>query len=77
MAREMGIRQRFMALMKVRQGSHLPHPHLVSRQVKDELFQFHKSLPIFIDGKKIGYASEIRMLVNAEAINIYIPRDQE
>jgi len=77
MAREMGIRQRFMALMKVRQGSHLPHPHLVSRQATDELFQFHRSLPIFIDGKKIGNASELRMLVIADAINIYIPSDQE
>jgi hypothetical protein len=77
MAREMGIRQRFMALMKVRLGSHLPHPHLVSRQATDELFQFYQSLPIFIDGKKIGYASELRMLVIADAINIYVPSDQE
>jgi hypothetical protein len=77
MAREMGIRQRFMALMKVRQGSHLPHPHLVNRQVTQELFQFRKSLPIFIDGKKIGNASELRILVIADAINIYIPSDQE
>ena len=77
MAREMGTRQRFMALMKVRQGSHLPHPHLVNRQVTEELFQFQSPLPIFIDGKKIGNASELRMLVIADAINIYIPSDQE
>jgi len=77
MAREMGVRQRFMALMKMRQGNHLPHPHLVSRQVADEFFQFYKSLPIFIDGKKMGNASELRMSVIADAINVYIPGDQE
>ncbi len=75
-AREMGIRQRLMSLMKVRQGSHLPHPQLTSRQVTDECFRFRKSLPIFIDGKKIGNATEIRISVIADAINIYIPSDQ-
>lgn len=77
MAREMGIRQRLMSLMKVRQGSHFPHPQLTSRQVTDEHFHFHKPLPIFIDGKKIGKAAELRISVIADAINIYIPSDQK
>lgn len=77
MAREMGFRQRIMAFMKVRQGSHLPHPHLKSRQVTSEYFHFNKSMPIFIDGEKIGNATDLRISVIADAINIYIPSDSE
>ena len=77
MAREMGVRQRFMAFMKVSQGSHLPHPQMKSRQVTTEYFHFDKSLPIFVDGKKIGRATELKISVIADAINIYIPIDQE
>jgi len=72
----MGIRQRLMSLTKVRQGSHLPHPQLTSRQATDEDFHFQKALPVFIDGKKIGKATDLRISVIADAINIYIPSDQ-
>ncbi len=73
--REMKLRQRLLALMRARKGSHLPHPHLSSRQITDEYLRFHQSLPVFVDGKKRGTTDALRISVIADAINIYIPSD--
>jgi hypothetical protein len=76
-SREMKFRQRLLAAVKARKGSHLPHPHLSSRQLTNDCFLFSRPLPIFVDGKKVGICKELRISVVADAINIYIPSDHK
>lgn len=75
--REMKLRQRLLAIMRVRKGSHLPHPHLKISQSTTENMHFQRPLPVFIDGEKVGMSDTLRISVIADAINIYIPSDHK
>ena len=75
--RDMKLRQRLLAIMRVRKGSHLPHPHLKISQSTTENMHFQRPLPIFIDGEKVGMSDTLRISVIADAINIYIPSDHK
>ena len=75
--REMKLRQRLLAIMRVRKGSHLPHPQLKIWQTTAEVMHFQRPLPIFIDGEKVGMSDTLRISVIADAINIYIPSDHK
>jgi hypothetical protein len=76
-AREMKLRQRLLAVMRVRKGSHLPHPHLKIWQTTAEDMHFQRPLPIFVDGVKVAMADTLGISVIPDAINIYIASDQE
>lgn len=76
-SREMSIRQRLLAVLRVQKGSHLPHPHLKIHQTTEEEFRFSQPLPIFVDGMKVGKSSTLRISVIADSISIYIPSDHK
>jgi diacylglycerol kinase family enzyme len=75
--RKMRLRQRLLAVMRVRKGSHLPHPHLTIWQTTTEDMHFHRPLPVFVDGVKVAMADTLRISVIPDAINIYIPSDHK
>ena len=75
--RDMKLRQRLLAIMRVRKGSHLPHPHLKIWQTTAEVIHFQRPLPIFIDGVKVTTSDTLRISVIPDAINIYIPSDHK
>ena len=75
--RDMKLRQRLLAIMRVRKGSHLPHPHLKIWQTTAEVIHFQRPLPIFIDGVKVATSDTLRISVIPDAINIYIPSDHK
>jgi hypothetical protein len=76
-AREMKLRQRLLAVMRVRKGSHLPHPHLRIWQTTAEAMHFQRPLPIFVDGVKVATSDTLRISVIPDAINIYIPSEHK
>lgn len=68
----MGWRHRLQARQRARFGSHLPHPHLVSRSVVDVDLQFQKVMVVWIDGVRCGTASRLRVSNEPDAMTIYV-----
>lgn len=70
----MTVRTRLTARTRARTGTHVPHPHLLTRQVSDERFVFDGPFEVWVDGRRWrreGRGSELHLEVEADALTVY------
>jgi hypothetical protein len=62
-AREMPLRQRIIARKKMRTGTHVPHPQITARTVREASFDISRSSKVKIDGVKFSGVTHVSMRV--------------
>lgn len=67
----MSIRQRLAARRRLRNATHVPHPSVTTRSVRDATWTFQRSLEVFVDGRHVGRATTIAVTVVADAAVVY------
>lgn len=67
----MSLRARLQARSRARTGTHLPHPHLATRQVAVCEWQFDRPLDLWVDGVRWGRASAVTLRVEPDALIVH------
>jgi hypothetical protein len=68
----MSVRARLQARSRARSGSHLPHPLLRTRSVRDTELSFPRALEVVIDGIPYGSTDHLRLVVEPDAYELDI-----
>lgn len=71
-APQMGVRERWQAWRRLPQGTHVPHPQIVTRTVRQAAFEFARPLHVWIDGVRVGRASRLAVDVRPDAFELYL-----
>lgn len=64
---QMGMRERLAARRRARTGGHVPHPAITVRSVRRATWNFPRPLVITADGRPIGRARSLEIVVAADA----------
>ncbi len=67
----MSLRHRLAARRRLRSATHLPHPDITTRSVRSHEWSFPHALDVVVDGRRVGRASSISVLVLADAAIVY------
>lgn len=65
-----GLRQRLAIRRRMRTGSHLPHPGISVRPVREHSLDFGRPLTVRIDGRAVGRSSTLSVRVRADAATV-------
>lgn len=68
----MRLRARWHAWRRLPQGTHVPHPDVTTRSVRQAEFTFARPLDVWLDGAAAGRASKIAVTVHADAFELLI-----
>lgn len=68
----MGLRQRWQARARLPQGTHVPHPSIRTRRVREAVWHFERPLGLWIDGERRGRVSDLSIVVVADAYCLHI-----
>ena len=68
----MSRRARWQAWRRLDTGTHLPHPDIVTRRVRDVSFSFDPSVALWLDGIDRGDARSLRVSLEPDAAEIYV-----
>lgn len=66
----MSIRQRWQARSRLPLGSHVPHPAIDVRSVREGSWTFDRPLRVWIDGRPVGRARSIGARVRPDAMTV-------
>jgi hypothetical protein len=69
---DLPLRQRFAARKRLVTGTHLPHPSLEHRRVDAFQTELHPPLDVYLDGDKIGRATNLSVRVEPDALTIVV-----
>ncbi len=67
----MSVRQRLGARRRLHTATHVPHPLVRTRSVRNGDWTFARPLEVFVDGRHIGRASSLAVEVVADAATVY------
>ncbi|MEY2553796.1 MAG: hypothetical protein QOC57_1656 [Ilumatobacteraceae bacterium] len=70
--RSMGWRDRLRARQRAQLGNHLPHPHLLSRQLAEIELEFDQPVVVWVDGVRLGAANRVHVCDEPDAMTIYV-----
>ncbi|MEM9042609.1 MAG: hypothetical protein AAGD33_22205 [Actinomycetota bacterium] len=65
-----GIRQRLAIRRRMRTGSHLPHPGITVRPVREHMVEFDRPLVVRIDGRPMGRSATMSLRVRPDAAHV-------
>lgn len=68
----MGVRQRWQAHSRLGHGTHVPHPSISTRRVRDRTWRFERPLRLWVDGEPRGEVSDLSIDVVADAFALHI-----
>jgi len=68
----MSRRARWQAWRRLDTGTHLPHPDIVTRRVRDVSFSFDPSVALWLDGIDRGDVRALRVSLEPDAAEIYV-----
>lgn len=68
----MSRRARWQAWRRLDTGTHLPHPDIATRRVRDVTFSFDPAVALWVDGVDRGDVRELRVSVAPDGAEIYI-----
>ena len=71
-AASMSIRDRWRARRRLPQGTHVPHPDIVVRQVSSTTIGFNRATRLWIDGERWGTATSITLTVESDALLVVV-----
>lgn len=66
----MSIRQRWVARSRLPLGTHLPHPAISVRSLREGSWHFDRAVRVWLDGRPIGSARSIEVRVLPDALTI-------
>jgi hypothetical protein len=66
-----GFRQRWQARRRVRSASHVPHPGIHTRTVRSAAWSFGRSMTVRVDGRRLGTAVDIEVIVIPDAAVVH------
>lgn len=67
----MSARERLAARRRLPSGTHVPHPSITTRSVKNGSWQFERPLDVVVDGRRVARASRLSIDVLADAATVY------
>ncbi len=70
-AESMTVRQRWELRRRLRNATHLPHPHITTRSVRSATYDFDVRLRVFADGVDVGSARSITVTVRPDAAVVH------
>lgn len=70
-AADMSLRQRWELRRRLRNASHLPHPQIATRSIRNATFAFDVALRVAVDGIDIGRARSIEVAVRPDAAIVH------
>ena len=68
----MSLRSRWQAWRRLRTGSHVPHPDITVRRVRNETFTFENPLRVWLDGVERATVRSLRVDVEPDRVEIYV-----
>ena len=68
----MGVRQRVQAWRRLPHGTHLPHPAIATRQVRDAEWHFERPQVLVVDGRRHGRVRDLRVTVEPDAFQLHV-----
>ena len=68
----MSLRERWQMRKRLVQGTHLPHPRLTARSVRQNSWRFDRPLDVWVDGVGCGRVRELTVDVEADAFQLHI-----
>jgi hypothetical protein len=68
----MGVRARFQARARLRTGTHLPHPDIITRRARHAAFEFAAPLAVWVDAERWGTTRSLSVEVDPDAAAIYV-----
>jgi hypothetical protein len=68
----MPLRARWQAWRRLPQGTHVPHPSISTRSVREATFQFDRPLAVWLDGVRSGTVGTLTVNVRPDAFELYI-----
>ena len=68
----MGTRARWQAWRRLPLGTHVPHPAIATRSVRDVSFEFDRPLRVWLDGVETGTARRLRVTVRPDSFELYV-----
>jgi hypothetical protein len=67
----MTVRQRWASRRRLRNATHLPHPQIATRSVRNATYVFDVALRVFADGVDVGAARSITVTVRPDAAIVH------
>jgi len=67
----MTVRERWAARRRLATANHVPHPRITTRSVREATWKFPRPLEVIVDGRRIGRASTLAVVVIADAATVY------
>jgi hypothetical protein len=68
----LSVRQRYQAWRRLPSGTHVPHPHIRVAQRHEVSWRFERSLDLWVDGRRHGRVSELRVTVAPDAFCLHV-----
>lgn len=69
---KMSVRQRLAVRRRLRAGTHVPHPLIATRTVKDASFDFGTTMTLLVDGVRVGRCRRLSVRVCPDAVIAYV-----
>jgi hypothetical protein len=57
---------------RVRLGAHLPHPRIRERRTPSLTVTLDRTLPIWVDGRRVGHARELHFALEPDAVRVVV-----
>jgi len=70
-AAAMTIRDRLAARRRLGTGTHVPHPQITTRSVRNATWAFPRPLDVIVDGRHVGRTSSLAVTVQPDAAIVY------
>jgi diacylglycerol kinase family enzyme len=68
----MGLGDRLKARSRLRDGSHLPHPDIVSRRTAATQVDLDPATPVWLDGERLGPSRALSVRVEPDALRVVV-----
>lgn len=69
---ELSLSQRLQARSRLPLGTHVPHPDIATRRVPAWQADLHPSLDVWLDGEKLGRATELSVRIEPDALTVVV-----
>ena len=69
---ELSVRQRLAAWRRLPNATHVPHPAISSRSVKQDRWTFPRPVAVRVDGRAVGRATSVEVDVIADAGIVHV-----
>jgi diacylglycerol kinase family enzyme len=70
--KDLTLRQRLAARKRLRTATHIPHPAIATRSIRQASWDFAKPMAITVDGRRCGRHTRIDVVVTPDAAILHV-----